>query len=152
MSEIYEKIGSGINKIQGNLQTTQVIAQHKKVIQDSSQKRIEILVQLGEEVYKKLRNKEIESEELTRKVGPLLELDRRIYQSQQTINAQSTSNLVCPSCGASLTEDDKFCGSCGSKIEHITKEEVTETKICSSCEEKIPVQAAFCNCCGTKLS
>ena len=32
MADIYEKIGSGINKIQGNLQSSQSISQYKKVI------------------------------------------------------------------------------------------------------------------------
>ena len=63
MADIYEKIGSGINKIQGNLQSSQSISQYKKVIQEASLKRTEILIHLGEEVYKKFRVKEIESEE-----------------------------------------------------------------------------------------
>ena len=39
MADIYEKIGSGINKIQGNLQSSQSISQYKKVIQEASLKR-----------------------------------------------------------------------------------------------------------------
>ena len=67
MNELYEKIGSGINKIQGTIQSSQTLSQYKKVIQDTTVKRTEILVQLGEEVYKKLRNKEIESDDLKSK-------------------------------------------------------------------------------------
>ena len=54
MADIYEKIGSGINKIQGNLQSSQNISQLRKVIQEASLKRTEILIQLGEEVYQEV--------------------------------------------------------------------------------------------------
>ena len=119
MADIYEKIGSGINKIQGNLQSSQSISQYKKVIQEASLKRTEILIQLGEEVYKKFRVKEIESEELKTQVSSLIELDQKIYQSQLAIAelyAQSKEHS-CPQCNAPITEGDRFCGGCGSKVE-----------------------------------
>ena len=109
MSDIYEKIGSGINKIQGNLQSSQSISQYKKVIQEASLKRTEILIQLGEEVYKKFRVREIESEELKTQVSSLIELDQKIYQSQLAIAelyAQSKEHS-CPQCGAPITEGDR---------------------------------------------
>lgn len=154
MSEIYEKIGSGINKIQGSLQSSQAVSMHKKAIQEAGLKRSEILIQLGEELYKKYRNGEFESSELGKKVEALKEFDRKIYEAKQAIaklQAESTDHH-CPNCGVKVTVDDKFCGSCGTKLELYTQEEVTETKVCSSCEEEIPFDAAFCSCCGTKLS
>ncbi len=154
MSELYEKIGSGINKIQGSFQTSQVMSQHKKIIQESGIKRTEILVQIGEEVYKKFRNEELVSAELESKVELLKELDKKIYRAKKAIadlKAQSAEVLTCPECGGNIMQDDKFCGSCGTKLELITDEE-TETKQCTGCEEEIPVDAVFCSCCGTKIA
>ena len=153
MADIYEKIGSGINKIQGNLQSSQSISQYKKVIQEASLKRTEILIQLGEEVYKKFRVKEIESEELKTQVSSLIELDQKIYQSQLAIAelyAQSKEHS-CPQCGAPITEGDRFCGGCGSKVELQVPKSDAATKICSTCQEKIPETAQFCSCCGVKI-
>lgn len=153
MADIYEKIGSGINKIQGNLQTTQSISQYKKVIQEASLKRTEILIQLGEEVYKKFRVKEIESEELKTQVSSLIELDQKIFQSQQAIAEiyAQTKEHSCPQCGAPITEEDRFCGGCGSKVELQVPKSDSATKICSTCQEKIPETAQFCSCCGVKI-
>ncbi len=153
MADIYEKIGSGINKIQGNLQSSQSISQYKKVIQEASLKRTEILIQLGEEVYKKFRVKEIESEELKTQVSSLIELDQKIYQSQLAIAelyAQSKEHS-CPQCDAPITEGDRFCGGCGSKVELQVPKSDSATKICSTCQEKIPETAQFCSCCGVKI-
>lgn len=153
MSEIYEKIGSGINKIQGTIQSSQNRSQLKKTIQEASLKRTEILVGLGEEVYKKLRAGEIESEDLRIKAGTLMELDHNIYLAQQAIAILNASepNPICPACGAQIAEGDKFCGGCGNKIEMPNQVTSGPLKQCPACDERIPEIASFCNCCGTKL-
>jgi hypothetical protein len=153
MNDIYEKIGSGINKIQGTIQSSQSMSQYKKVIQEAVVNRTDIIVQLGEEVYKKLRAREIESENRGSKVAELIDLDRKIYQSQQAIVNLSASeaNHLCPSCGVHIAEGDKFCGGCGIKIELKQTAAASALKKCSVCEEMIQETASFCNCCGTKL-
>ncbi|MFB5284754.1 MULTISPECIES: zinc ribbon domain-containing protein [Peribacillus] len=161
MNDLHEKLGSGLNKIQDSLQTNkqkfqnaQGINQHKRIIQEASLKRNEILLQLGEELYKKLRCNEIQSDELSNKVASLIDLDRSIFKAQQAItelNAYSTADHSCTSCGATITSDDKFCGSCGTKVELPEQAVVTETVPCQICEEQISVHAVFCNCCGTKV-
>lgn len=160
MNELHEKLGSGLNKLQDSLQTNkqkiqnaQDANQHKRMVQETSLKRNEILLQLGEEVYKKLRSKDIESEELSKKVMSLIELDRTIYHSQQAISAyeaHSTDEKTCGACGTLVTSEDKFCGGCGAKVEQSEQKLVVETVNCTVCEEAIPVNAAFCSCCGTK--
>ncbi|MFJ8245984.1 zinc ribbon domain-containing protein [Peribacillus asahii] len=162
MNDLHEKLGSGLNKIQDSLQTNkqkfqnaQGVNQHKKIIQEASLKRNEILLQLGEELYKKLRSNEIQSDKLSSKVASLIDLDRSIFQSQQAIaelTTHSTMDHSCTACGSTVTSDDKFCGSCGAKVELPKREILTETATCPTCEEHIPVHAMFCNCCGTKVA
>ncbi|WP_110928702.1 zinc ribbon domain-containing protein [Bacillus massiliglaciei] len=161
MSELQEKIGSGLNKIQDSLQSNkqklqnaQTASQYKRIIQEEGAKRHDILLQLGEEVYKKLRRNEIQSEEMSGKVTSLIELDKKLYKAQQAVaelQAQSDARFSCGSCGAPITPDDKFCGGCGSKVELPKQEETTEQTACPACEEKISVNAAYCSCCGSKM-
>ena len=99
MNELHEKLGSGINKIQESLQTNkqkiqnaQDVNQYKRIIQEASLKRNEILLQLGEELYKKLRSKEIESDELSKKMPSLIELDYSIFKAQQAIAQLNTNS------------------------------------------------------------
>ncbi|WP_338470920.1 zinc ribbon domain-containing protein [Niallia sp. XMNu-256] len=153
MADIYEKIGSGISKIQGNLQSSQTITQYKKIIQEASLKRTEILIHLGEDVYEKFRTKELESEEHLDQFSSLIELDQKIYQSQQAIAALNAHTKVhsCPQCASPLTEGDRFCAGCGYKVELQVSPSDTATKECPTCNERIPEAAQFCNCCGIKI-
>jgi len=153
MSKRYGRLGRGFNEIQDIIQTTQTIQQYKKSIQEASAKRIELLVKLGEELYRKVRSKEMESRESTDKISALIELDRQIYHAQQAISEmkfQSVEGHKCPSCGSSISEDDKFCGLCGERLEAQQLEVQGETIVCRICEEQIPAMAFYCSCCGTK--
>lgn len=163
MNELQDKLGSGLNKIQDSLQTNkqklqnaQTINQYKRSMQEASIKRNEILLQLGEEVYKKLRKNEISSsDELTKKMTSIMELDRTIYKSQQSIselNTKSDAQFACNSCGSPVTSEDKFCGGCGARVELPKSDVNVETSACPACEEQIPLNASFCNCCGLKTS
>ncbi|MBR6386007.1 MAG: zinc ribbon domain-containing protein [Ruminococcus sp.] len=55
---------------------------------------------------------------------------------------------ACPSCGASIAKDAKFCDKCGAKIEFPAEAEVQPTKFCSECGEPISEDSKFCEKCG----
>ena len=55
---------------------------------------------------------------------------------------------ACPSCGASIAKDAKFCDKCGAKIENPAEAEVQPTKFCSKCGEPIAEESNFCDKCG----
>jgi hypothetical protein len=48
----------------------------------------------------------------------------------------------CPKCGAEMSEDDVFCGACGS---------MKGERTCPSCSKKAAPEDAFCRKCGTKI-
>lgn len=50
--------------------------------------------------------------------------------------------LLCPSCGTSLAEDQKFCGKCGTKL----------VQLCGSCGKENPPDNRFCGSCGADIS
>lgn len=56
-------------------------------------------------------------------------------------NGTSSSAIICPSCGNSSKNTDKFCRACGTAIQ----------KVCPSCKKLLPINNKFCTACGTKL-
>ncbi|MBM7703991.1 zinc ribbon domain-containing protein [Metabacillus iocasae] len=156
MNDLQTKLGGGLNKIQDSLQqgkqkiqVAQEVSQYKKIIQDAGMQRAEILLQIGENVYQKVRSGELQHAELLQDVQAISTLDRKIYQAQQSISqlTQASALGALCSCGAAITPADKFCGSCGSQVE-LQQTSIEETKSCSTCEEQIAVTANFCTCCG----
>ena len=64
---------------------------------------------------------------------------------QTTATAQNQS-VKCPSCGAMLTAEAKFCLQCGAKIESEPQQ------FCPECGAKMVAGAKFCMNCGHKMS
>lgn len=161
MNDLQSKLGGGINKIQDSLQqgkqklqTAQEISQIKKLAQSKMDERSMAIVALGEETYKKIRNAEINDSELLALGQPLLTIDQEIYQLQEKLSimtkeAQSTQS--CPSCQAPISENDKFCGGCGTPVAPKTTVTEGETVNCTRCEVPVPVTANYCGCCGNKM-
>lgn len=55
--------------------------------------------------------------------------------------APAASSTVCPSCGAVLSFDSKFCNKCGAKL----------TSVCPGCGAPVTPESKFCSQCGTAL-
>ena len=63
----------------------------------------------------------------------------------------------CPSCGAELIPNAKFCDKCGADIESAPKTTTTETKeetstTCPSCGAELLPNAKFCDKCGSSIT
>ena len=54
------------------------------------------------------------------------------------------ATVACPSCGAAVTANSKFCNECGSKL-------VPSKPVCPQCGAEQNVGARFCSECGTPL-
>lgn len=52
--------------------------------------------------------------------------------------------ITCPKCNKELSDDTKFCDSCGAKI--------YETIFCPNCGERTSTEFAFCQNCGTAIA
>ncbi|RSL35379.1 zinc ribbon domain-containing protein [Salibacterium salarium] len=161
MSDIQTKIGGGVNKLQDSiksgkqkLQNAQEVSQHRRIVQEASEKRSMEIHKIGEIIYKRNRLEEETDSELHANIAKIKELDIIMYQAQQKIEEfqqQEVEGRVCPECHTSVSEVDKFCGSCGTEIPMPTPTD-DKTKECHSCEQEIVATAAFCTCCGTKQS
>lgn len=161
MSDLQTKLGSGLNVLQDSLQqgkqklqTAQEISQYKKLINDHSEARADLVLKLGEDAYRKIRSGELQDQKLREYFLEIAEIDRRIFNAQKTLeqlNQKSTAG-TCSNCGNPITPEDKFCGSCGQKQElpaELNKQVNMGT--CPTCEEQIPADANFCACCGSRL-
>jgi len=65
--------------------------------------------------------------------------------AQDPVMAAAT--VACPSCGAQLSADAKFCRECGARIE--APVEITEN-VCPECGAAVPEGGKFCGSCGAK--
>lgn len=55
--------------------------------------------------------------------------------------SSSSAAIVCPSCGAGLSADSKFCNKCGAKV----------ISVCPGCGAPLTPGSKFCSQCGTQL-
>lgn len=157
MSDFQNKIGGGLNKIQGSLQQGKQklqVVQEMSLIQQSinthRQKRQEHIVQIGSKMHKKLRLNQITDLDFKELSSHIEEIDKEIYQQSRALvelQLSSQNIYVCTSCESEVKPNDKFCGSCGTPV--VIADKIEEiTKVCQDCEENIPSSAAYCPCCG----
>lgn len=161
MSDLQTKFGGGLNKIQGSLQqgkqklmTVQEISTTKKSLQEMGDQRANVMIKLGEETYKLIRNGIINNTTLTPIIQSIPEMDIKIFQFQQTLdllNKKEQENSACTACGTQVTTDDKFCGGCGAPVESQPDPHTDEEKECTACSMPVPVMADYCGCCGVKF-
>jgi len=161
MSDLQSKLGGGLNKIQGSLQqgklkiqTAQELNQYNKMIAEGLDERTEIILKIGEEVYKKLRSGDLQDESLGELAKDIVFLDQKIFQARKMVeraNESSKEENTCSNCQSKLAPGDKFCGSCGYMVQETEKQEDIELIACSHCQELVPGNAAFCSCCGNRL-
>ncbi|WP_165998108.1 zinc ribbon domain-containing protein [Bacillus sp. Cs-700] len=158
MSDLQTKIGGGLSKLQDGLnqgktklQTAQEVSQLKKHASDAASNRTKIITQLGELTYRLIRRGEVEHNELNEQAERLHSYDLELYQANHALSQlqKESTGHVCD-CGATLQEEDTFCGSCGNKVQMAEPPLTLATQPCEKCKEEIPESAQFCGCCGSK--
>lgn len=148
LSNVQKGIEEGKNKIQ----TSQELLGLKEEVAQVEEKRSSFIFDLGELTYKKIRDGEIEGEDLNSIGIEVSSLDKEIFNLLKIIEEKTRKqeNLVCE-CGAGLTVNDKFCKECGSKVEALISSDDKDMIICQHCESKNITSNNYCNCCGIKI-
>ncbi|BBW97840.1 zinc ribbon domain-containing protein [Geobacillus sp. FSL W8-0032] len=159
--DLQTKISGGITKIQQSieqgkqkLQIAQEINKCKNVIEETVEKRAEVLIKLGEAIYKKIRLGEIEDPDLLSLSEVLIQLDKTLYQTKNKLEKlmeHGAEGKVCVHCRQPLSLEDRFCGACGQPVKQ-KEEEREQYVVCPRCEQPILQPAEFCICCGIKLA
>ncbi|WP_052131660.1 zinc ribbon domain-containing protein [Planococcus sp. CAU13] len=118
------------------------------------EERLGLIIQIGNELHKKMRLQGIVEPEFTEYFHRIEELDKEIYitiKNEERLRMNSLYLYNCTECGSKLTLHDKFCGSCGTSV-LIPEKNLEELGSCTNCEEEIPHSAIFCPCCGRKTA
>ncbi|MEA1974236.1 MAG: zinc ribbon domain-containing protein [Bacillota bacterium] len=80
------------------------------------------------------------------------EYNQDIQRASHVPKPQTTKKPLltqeCLNCGALITEDMKFCGSCGTKIE---RKKQIQKRFCPSCGNPINPEDRFCGSCGEAI-
>ena len=160
MADLQSKMGEGLSKLQGGIEqgknkqkTTQEVSKLKKQIQDTSAKKAELLINLGQAAYQLIREGKITDHQLIDLAQPMIGFDQVIYQANKTtaeLTEENNKQYVCD-CGAPINPADKFCGNCGKKVTIEEPEQIALIQ-CPSCEEEMPEDTKYCVSCGTKLA
>ncbi|UCZ52729.1 zinc ribbon domain-containing protein [Bacillus shivajii] len=159
MSDLQSKMGEGLSKLQGGieqgkqkLQTAQQIHKLKQEQQKITNEKADLLLQLGEEVYRNIRRGDNEKTPYENQVNSIVERDHSLYQlglQVEELQAQQEEHRC--ECGSAVQETDKFCGSCGKEVQQPSAENDEEQKVCPTCETENNGSHAFCVCCGMKF-
>lgn len=78
------------------------------------------------------------------------ELNLQITYEQEQMAAYKEGR-ICVNCGASLSEEDRFCPSCGKQIERTKDISGAQKKICARCGNPYEQGQKFCVKCGFSL-
>ena len=120
--------------------------------------------QMGEYVWAKYQEGAAFDEQLSEYCASIQASLEAIAELQSQIDAlkapkeeEAPKAPACPACGTAVSEDAKFCPSCGAKLEapapaeEPAEEAPAEIK-CPECEASNPAGTNFCSGCGTKLN
>lgn len=125
--------------------TYKVSAEEKKIA--------DFTLAIGDLLVDKLDNGETFDDEIMALYASILASRDVIAAAMGELAAKKPPVPTCPSCGAALAENAKFCSGCGAKVEE-PEIEVVEADVvppCSNCGAELEPGAAFCNQCGTKV-
>lgn len=102
------------------------------------------------------KDKSAMSEQVTEKVGGLF--SKFNTGNKADTNADASDKICCSVCGNPISEDDKFCINCGTKIDvdiekvsEQSEERISNTMLCPVCGNTINEGDKFCTACGRKI-
>ncbi|MDQ0206945.1 zinc ribbon domain-containing protein [Alkalicoccobacillus murimartini] len=154
-----DKVGEGLSKVQGGIdqgkqkfQTSQEMMKIKREIQGKSAEKAEVLLQLGQKAYEKLRAGALLDEDLQSLSSQIVAHDTFVYQKSKELSVlseESKLGVVCTQCHKENDANASFCGGCGSELVVEEKVDPTALVACGTCSESMPETSNFCPCCGT---
>lgn len=146
-------VQKGLKEGKDKIQATQELMSLKLKVSEKEAQRSKLIGDIGEIAYMKIRKGDIDSADFNQIIEQLKEADKYIYNNLKVIEEKTkvqNQGTMCE-CGTSISSSDKFCVSCGKKVETVTAEILVENITCTNCEENIQSNSSFCNCCGHKI-
>ena len=117
-------------------------------IENAKIKKANLLLDMGIMIYEKIRSEIIIDDSFDNICNEILEIDKLIYNNNLRIKTleEKSQEIVCE-CGSVINSENRFCGTCGKKVE-IEEDYLTECTRCDSLNEE---DSVYCACCGIKL-
>lgn len=117
-------------------------------ISNEERKITEFILNIGELVLDKLDAGESFDDEVMALYSSVQAAREVIAEAQATIESYrpAPEGAVCTACGAPLSEEAKYCGQCGVKVE-----EPQRDPSCAACGALLEADVKFCTSCGTKV-
>lgn len=110
------------------------------------QERLNLLIRMGEEVHKLVRQEVSEINNTVIELSNALrDIDVQIGKLSGMFDYEINQ---CPSCGTAIEPNSAFCGACGFSIRDYMNR---FTANCNVCGSRITEDQIFCEVCGTKL-
>ncbi len=147
------KLQSGLEDGRSKIQVAQEVSKHRKASKEASEEKAVLLFRLGEVAYRKVRSGEIPTTDFEVFIEKIIIKDKEIFDNQKVIETLSNSQkseLLCSNCGANVLQHDKFCGSCGAKVEVEKETESLALTECQTCSTQITTNSTYCPSCGTR--
>lgn len=154
LGEGLSKFHGGIEQSKQKLQTVQMINELNKNVNDLSQKKSRVFLDLGQLAYEKIRNGQISDLDLIEITKDVIQLDKKMYSTLRQLSELNNSQQqgpTCENCGNITDGFDKYCGSCGSKVKTQLDIHIPGDMECLSCGELAPLNAKHCPCCGMSI-
>lgn len=117
-------------------------------ISNEERKITEFILNIGELVLDKLDAGESFDDEIMALYSSVQAAREVIADAQATIESYhpTPEGPTCSACGAPLSEEAKYCGQCGVKVE-----EPVLDPTCSACGAVLEEDVKFCTSCGAKV-
>lgn len=156
LGKMRETVDQGIKTVSSRSKELIETAKLRSEIKNLSSEIDRRFLSLGQKVFKMvnvgaLLDDELRkaSNEISTLYGKITELESEIRRVELEAERQirGDQSRKCQACGAFNSDSDKFCGSCGAKLEELA----TATSQCSICHASLKGGAKFCPSCGAKV-
>ena len=157
MNNMKDKFNNQFSKVQGEIdkgrEKVELMKEKSNVSRDINEaqiKKTNILLEMGELVYEKIRRSNIIDGDFDMLCSQIVELDKFIYSNNMKAKELDVAekDIICE-CGNTLDKSAKFCAECGKKVEvELINDNI---KNCFICESEIDADCKYCVCCGSKI-
>lgn len=163
MKDFAGKVGNTVEKGAKSVSdSSKKLAEKSRLKKEISQLETEVdsaYISIGKVYFSRIADSP--EPECEKAVETIVTKGERIEQLRKILNSFE-DKMPCPSCGADIAKNQKFCDKCGAKIEEIIIPEKVEPvseptinqpaeKTCPECGTPAEANQLFCQQCGAKL-
>lgn len=126
-------------------------AKFSSAISEENKKILGLYQEIGRIYYESHNNDENPEADLAGLLAAVKESKARVAEFE--VKAKELKGIrICPSCGADVSVQSKFCTKCGEKMPEIEMPvSANQNMFCTGCGTKVPAGSKFCTTCGKAM-